>query len=124
MRFALELSGRRLRIGVRRRDLLRPIQHLARRFLRMTHRSSLVDWVLVRAWIEPDHTKPLRVVIRRPNADADEPESEQVFADADGAASFLRLWLTGLTRRWDAGERSRLSRGRRGDHEPGDEPES
>ncbi|RJQ12111.1 MAG: hypothetical protein C4558_02385 [Dehalococcoidia bacterium] len=90
----------------------------------MTHRPSLVDWVLVRAWIEPDHTKPLRVVIRRPNADMDEPESEQAFADADGAASFLRLWLTGLTRRWDAGERSRLSRGPRDDHEPGNKPES
>ncbi len=86
----------------------------------MTHRPSLVDWVLVRAWIEPDHSTPLRVVIRRPNAELDEPESEQAFADADGAASFLRLWLTGLTRRWEAGERSHLSRRPRKDHEPGD----
>ncbi|RJQ07856.1 MAG: hypothetical protein C4558_09025 [Dehalococcoidia bacterium] len=88
----------------------------------MTHRPSLVDWVLVRARIESDHTKPLRVVIRRPNANVDEPDAEQVFADADGAAAFLRLWLTGLTRRWDAGERSRLSRSPR-EPEPGDEPE-
>lgn len=77
----------------------------------MTHRPSLVDWVLVRAWIEPDHTKPLRVVIRRPNAAVGDQDSVQAFADAEGAASFLRLWLTGLTRRWEAGERSGLARG-------------
>ena len=74
----------------------------------MTHRSrSLVEWVLVRAWIEPDHRQPLRVVIRRVGVDTDEPEPEQAFADAASAASFVRLWLSGLTHRWEAGERSR-----------------
>ena len=65
-----------------------------------------MEWVLVRAWIEPDHHEPLRVVIRRVGVDAGEPEPEQAFADADGAAAFVRLWLTGLMRRWEAGERS------------------
>lgn len=72
----------------------------------MTQRArSLVDWVLVRAWIEPDHAQPLRVVIRRRGERPSEPGAEQAFADAEGAASFLRVWLAGLTRRWESGER-------------------
>lgn len=95
----------------------------------MTHRSrSLVELVLVRAWIEPDHHDPLRVVIKRVGVDAGEPEPEQAFADAEGAASFVRLWLTGLTHRWEAGERSGPPLRHRtrdaDDDEPGDEPDS
>lgn len=66
---------------------------------------TLVDWLLVRAWIEPDHEQRLRVVVRHPGANANEPDTEQAFADADRAASFLRLWLMGLVRRWEGGER-------------------
>ena len=70
----------------------------------MTHRSrSLVDWLLLRAWIEPDHEERLRVVIQEPTA---EGEPEHAFADADGAASFVRGWLERLVGRWEAGERS------------------
>ena len=72
----------------------------------MTQRSrSLVDWLLLRAWIEPDHEQHLRVVIKEPAAPG-EPELEQAFADAEGAASFVRGWLLNLVGRWETGERS------------------
>jgi hypothetical protein len=72
----------------------------------MSHRSrTLVDWLLIRAWIEPDHERPLRVLIRRRDSTAADGETEQLFGDAEGAASFLRLWLMGLVRRWEGGER-------------------
>lgn len=72
----------------------------------MPQRSrTLVDWLLVRAWIEPDHEHSLRVVIRHPSSADGESDTEQVFPDADRAASFVRLWLNGLIRRWESGER-------------------
>ncbi len=90
----------------------------------MAHRSrSLVDWLLLRAWVEPDHEQRLRVVITQPG----ESEREEAFADADGAASFVRGWLQNLVRRWEAGERSTAQRrwsGDEGHDEAGDERES
>jgi len=72
----------------------------------MAHRSrSLVDWLLLRAWVEPDHEQRLRVVIKEPAAPG-ETEPEHVFADAEGAASFVRAWLERLLGRWEAGERA------------------
>ena len=65
-----------------------------------------MESVLVRAWIEPYHHEPLRVVIKRVGGNAGEPEPEQAFADAESAAAFVRLWLTGLMHRWETGERS------------------
>lgn len=90
----------------------------------MAHRSrSLVDWLLLRAWVEPDHEQRLRVVITQPG----ESEQEAAFADADGAASFVRGWLQNLVHRWEAGERTTAQRrwgaGEGGD-EAGDERES
>jgi len=111
-------------------DLFRALQRRLTNVLRMTHRSrSLMEWVLVRAWIEPDHHDPLRVVIKRVGGDAGEPEPEQAFADAEGAAAFVRLWLTGLMRRWEAGERSgpplrHRTRDADDDDQPGDEREN
>jgi len=67
---------------------------------------SLVDWLLLRAWVEPDHERPLRVVVKHPGASSADTEDEQAFADADGAASFVRGWLQGVLRRWESGERS------------------
>jgi hypothetical protein len=75
----------------------------------MTYRSrSLTDWLLLRAWIEPDHDQQLRVAVRsRAGASGarGDPDVEQAFADADGAAAFVRTWLQQLVRRWEAGER-------------------
>lgn len=71
----------------------------------MDHRSrGLTDRLLVRAWIEPAHEQPLRVVILHRNEQADEDE-ERWFADAESASAFVRAWLLGLQRRWDSGER-------------------
>ena len=69
------------------------------------HSRTLVDWLLIRAWVEPDHEQRLRVVIRHPSADGGESDTEQVFLDADRAAAFVRVWLVGLLRRWEGGER-------------------
>lgn len=70
----------------------------------MPHRSrSLTDRLLVRAWIEPHHERPLRVVIRHRSDEA--VEEEQAFVDATSAAAFVRAWLMGLLRRWESGER-------------------
>lgn len=87
----------------------------------MTHRSrSLTDWLLLRAWIEPDHEHKLRVVVRAPaHEDDDEPESQQAFADADGAANYVRSWLLNFVRRWEGGERW-TPRRRWGPSEPDD----
>ena len=60
---------------------------------------------MIRAWVEPDHERQLRVVIRHPSPDTDESDTEQVFFDADRAAAFVRVWLVGLLRRWEGGER-------------------
>lgn len=67
---------------------------------------SLVDWLLLRAWVEPDHEQPLRVVVKHPHDASGEPVSEDAFADADRAASFVHDWLLNVVRRWEAGERS------------------
>ena len=94
----------------------------------MAQRSrSLVDWLLLRAWVEPDHEHPLRVVVKHPDDPSGESEREEAFADADGAASFVRGWLQNLVRRWEAGERTTAQRrwaGDEGGHEAGDERES
>jgi hypothetical protein len=86
----------------------------------MTQRSrSLTDWLLLRAWIEPDHAQKLRVVVRSPAHENEEDEEQQAFADAEGAAAFVRTWLHNLVRRWEGGERYRHER-RWGEPEDGD----
>jgi hypothetical protein len=71
----------------------------------MPQRSrSLTDRLLVRAWIEPAHERPLRVVIRHRGDEA--VEEEQAFADPVSAAAFVRAWLMGLLSRWEGGESS------------------
>ena len=67
---------------------------------------SLVDWLLLHAWVEPDHEQPLRVVMKHPNDSSGEPAPEEAFADVDRAASFVRGWLLNVVRRWETGERS------------------
>lgn len=70
----------------------------------MPHRPrSLTDRLLLRAWIEPDHEQPLRVLIRHQRG-VERTEEERAFADADRASSFVREWLLGLVRRWEGGE--------------------
>jgi len=69
------------------------------------HSRSLTDWLLLRAWIEPDHEQKLRVVVRSQGGERGDQRIEQAFADADGAAAFVRSWLRQLVRRWEAGER-------------------
>jgi len=77
----------------------------------MTYRSrSLTDWLLLRAWIEPDHDhdQQLRVAVRSQagaSGARGDQDVEQAFADPDGAAAFVRTWLQQLVRRWEAGER-------------------
>ena len=77
----------------------------------MTYRSrSLTDWLLLRAWIEPDHDddQQLRVAVRSQagaSGARGDPDVEQAFVDPDGAAAFVRTWLQQLVRRWEAGER-------------------
>ena len=93
--------------GPDRVDLFRGLQRAVRRVRGMSQRArSLVDWLLLRAWVEPDHEQPLRVVVKHPDDPAGEPVPEEAFADADGAASFVRGWLQNLVSRWEAGERS------------------
>ena len=88
-------------------DLFRDLQRSLRTVRGMTQRSrSLVDWLLLRAWVEPDHEQQLRVVITQPG----ESEQEAAFADVDGAASFVRGWLQNLVHRWETGERSTAQR--------------
>lgn len=73
----------------------------------MVHRNrSLADFLLIRARLEPGHERPLRVFIRRRGMEPSDIGDEQAFADAEGAAAFVRAWLQGLVRRWDRGERS------------------
>ncbi|MEX2230299.1 MAG: hypothetical protein WEB13_11755 [Dehalococcoidia bacterium] len=90
----------------------------------MVQRSrSLTDRLLLRAWIEPDHEHPLRVQIRH-RSDPEAVEEEQAFADAASAATFVKVWLTGLVYRWEQGERSRSGRhpGDRDGADGADEP--
>lgn len=105
-------------------DLFRDLQRSLRTVRGMAHRSrSLVDWLLLRAWVEPDHEQQLRVVIARPG----ETDQEEAFGDADGAASFVRGWLQNLVHRWEAGERTSTQRrwgGDDGSDDTGDQPES
>lgn len=70
----------------------------------------LVDWLLLRARIEPGHELPLRVFMKHPDGPTGEPVPEEAFADADRAASFVRGWLQNFVRRWEAGERTPLPR--------------
>ena len=70
----------------------------------------LVDWLLLRARIEPDHEQPLRVFMKHPDGPSGEPLPEEAFADADRAASFVRSWLQTFVRRWEAGERTPFPR--------------
>lgn len=71
----------------------------------MAQRSrGLTDRLLLRAWIEPAHERPLRVVILHRNERGGTKE-EQTFADADSASAFVRTWLLRLERRWESGER-------------------
>lgn len=65
---------------------------------------SVTGRLLLRAWIEPAHEVPLRVVISR-HDEQDEVLEEQAFTDAASAAACVRTWLTGFLRRWERGER-------------------
>lgn len=60
---------------------------------------DFVDRLLVRAWIEPDHHRQLRVLVRM--APDSEREQQRAFADADSAAAFVREWLLEFVRRWE-----------------------
>lgn len=62
----------------------------------------LMDRLLVRAWIEPDHHRMLRVLVRLAPDTA--RERQRSFADAEGAAAFIQEWLAELPRRWERGE--------------------
>ncbi len=101
-------------------DPFRDLQRSLPTVRRMAQRSrSLVDWLLLRAWVEPDHEQQLRVVIARPG----ETDQEEAFADADRAASFVRGWLQNLVHRWEAGERTATQRrwgGDEGGNDTGD----
>lgn len=86
----------------------------------MSHRPrSLTDRLLLRAWIEPDHERPLRVLIRR-HHERDGSEQEQAFADAEGVSTFVRGWLQGLVRRWEEGEEPHAARSARRGTPPDD----
>ena len=61
-----------------------------------------VDRLLVRAWIQPDHQRKLRVLVRTAPDAAN--ERQRAFADADLAAAFVRDWLIEFVRRWERGE--------------------
>ncbi len=63
---------------------------------------DFVDRLLVRAWIEPDHHRQLRVLVRM--APDSEREQQRAFADADSAAAFVREWLLEFVRRWERAE--------------------
>lgn len=65
---------------------------------------DFVDRLLVRAWIEPDHHRQLRVLVRM--APDSEREQQRAFADADSAAAFVREWLLEFLRRWERAEPS------------------
>jgi len=74
---------------------------------RMSERfRTLTEFLLVRARIEPGHEHPLRVLIRRRGMAPTDEGEEQMFADADSAAAYVRSWLNGVVRRWEGGERS------------------
>jgi hypothetical protein len=70
----------------------------------MGQTRSLTDRLLLRAWIEPAHDQPLRVVISHRDAQGEVVE-EQAFTDPVSAAACVRAWLTGFIRRWESGER-------------------
>lgn len=73
----------------------------------MTQRSrSLTDFLLLRAWVEPDGDRPLRVVIRRRGMAPSDVGDEQAFSDAESASACVRSWLLGVVRRWEGGEHS------------------
>ncbi len=73
----------------------------------MTQRArSLTDFLVLRAWVEPDGERPLRVVVRRRGMAPTDIGDEQAFADAESAAACVRSWLLGVVRRWEGGERS------------------
>lgn len=73
----------------------------------MIHRSrSLTDFLLLRAWIEPDHEHPLRVLIRQRGREPHGVQHEQAFADEENAAAYVHHWLSGLVERWESGERA------------------
>lgn len=59
---------------------------------------------MLRAWIEPAHERPLRVVISRHDEQGEVVE-EQAFTDARTAAACVRTWLFAFIRRWERGER-------------------
>lgn len=63
---------------------------------------GFVDRLLVRAWIEPDHRRKLRVLVR--TAPETRSEQQRAFADANSAAAFIRDWLCALPERWASGE--------------------
>ena len=63
-----------------------------------------MDRLLVRAWIQPDHQRKLRVLVRMAPDAAN--ERQRAFADAESAAAFVRDWLTEFVRRWERGEGS------------------
>lgn len=69
---------------------------------------QLIDRLLVRAWIEPDHDRKLRVLVRLAPDTA--RERQRSFADAEGAAAFIEEWLAELPRRWERGEHTDPSR--------------
>jgi hypothetical protein len=65
---------------------------------------TLTGRLLLRAWIEPAHDVPLRVVISRHDEQGEVVE-EQAFTDVGSAAACVRTWLLAFIRRWERGER-------------------
>ncbi|MGE3856293.1 MAG: hypothetical protein AB7G21_04970 [Dehalococcoidia bacterium] len=64
---------------------------------------SITGRLLLRAWIEPAHERPLRVVISRHDEQGEVVE-EQAFTDVRTASACVRTWLSAFVRRWERGE--------------------
>ncbi len=56
--------------------------------------APTTDWLLVRAWVEPDHPRPLRITIRRRGTARTDAAPDAAFLDPDDAAAYVGRWLT------------------------------
>jgi hypothetical protein len=56
--------------------------------------------LIIRAWPEPDSTKPLRASVRRTDDVAEGISDEVTFADVDAVCASVREWLVHLTGTW------------------------
>ena len=56
------------------------------------------DWLLVRAWVEPDHARPLRVAIRGRRGTFSRAGAVATFLEPADAAAYVDRWLTAFAR--------------------------